>query len=186
VRGKIHSGFGGQTDFVVGALHSPGGLAVIALLFAAMPHYPVLSGCRQTRHCQWQQNAFSEMRGRQDKLEGRVAVLEATVKEGADLRAKMDSDLGEMKATLIAHKHSLQALHDTQSDHTKRLTRIEGRVESIEGRVGNIEQGLGDVRIGVHAILDLLDMHLVRKPRRMSLAGLLRRNRPRSGISGGN
>jgi acyl-CoA hydrolase len=31
VRGKIHSGFGGQTDFVVGALHSPGGLAVIAL-----------------------------------------------------------------------------------------------------------------------------------------------------------
>jgi len=31
VGGKIHSGFGGQTDFVVGALHSPGGLAVIAL-----------------------------------------------------------------------------------------------------------------------------------------------------------
>jgi acyl-CoA hydrolase len=31
VRGKIHSGFGGQTDFVVGALHSPGGLAIIAL-----------------------------------------------------------------------------------------------------------------------------------------------------------
>jgi acyl-CoA hydrolase len=31
VRGQIHSGFGGQTDFVVGALHSPGGLAVIAL-----------------------------------------------------------------------------------------------------------------------------------------------------------
>jgi acyl-CoA hydrolase len=31
VRGKIYSGFGGQTDFVVGALHSPGGLAIIAL-----------------------------------------------------------------------------------------------------------------------------------------------------------
>ncbi|WIY00753.1 acetyl-CoA hydrolase/transferase C-terminal domain-containing protein [Amycolatopsis mongoliensis] len=31
VRGSIHSGFGGQTDFVVGALHSPGGRAVIAL-----------------------------------------------------------------------------------------------------------------------------------------------------------
>lgn len=28
---RIHSGFGGQTDFVVGALHSVGGLAVIAL-----------------------------------------------------------------------------------------------------------------------------------------------------------
>ncbi|WP_067479038.1 acetyl-CoA hydrolase/transferase family protein [Actinomadura hibisca] len=31
VRGGIYSGFGGQTDFVVGALHSPGGRAIIAL-----------------------------------------------------------------------------------------------------------------------------------------------------------
>jgi acyl-CoA hydrolase len=31
VRGRIHSGFGGQTDFVVGALHSLGGQAIIAL-----------------------------------------------------------------------------------------------------------------------------------------------------------
>jgi acyl-CoA hydrolase len=31
VRGVIYSGFGGQTDFVVGALHSRGGLAIIAL-----------------------------------------------------------------------------------------------------------------------------------------------------------
>jgi chromosome segregation ATPase len=143
---------------------------------------------------------LTEMRGRQDRLEGKVAVLEATVKEEAGLRAKMDSDLSEMKATLIAHKHSLQALHDTQSDHTKRLTRIENKVENIEGkvedienrvgnienrvgnienRVGNIEQKLGDVRIGVHAILDLLDTHLARKPRWTSLIGLLRLSRPR-------
>ncbi|GGL07317.1 4-hydroxybutyrate CoA-transferase [Sphaerisporangium melleum] len=31
VRGLIYSGFGGQTDFIVGALHSPGGRAIIAL-----------------------------------------------------------------------------------------------------------------------------------------------------------
>jgi acyl-CoA hydrolase len=31
VQGVIYSGFGGQTDFVVGALHSPGGRAIIAL-----------------------------------------------------------------------------------------------------------------------------------------------------------
>ena len=31
VHGMIYSGFGGQTDFVVGALHSPGGQAIIAL-----------------------------------------------------------------------------------------------------------------------------------------------------------
>jgi acyl-CoA hydrolase len=28
---RVHSGFGGQTDFIVGAMHSPGGHAVIAL-----------------------------------------------------------------------------------------------------------------------------------------------------------
>jgi acyl-CoA hydrolase len=31
VRGNVYSGFGGQTDFIVGALHSPGGHAIIAL-----------------------------------------------------------------------------------------------------------------------------------------------------------
>lgn len=31
VKGRIYSGFGGQTDFIVGALHSPGGQAIIAL-----------------------------------------------------------------------------------------------------------------------------------------------------------
>jgi acyl-CoA hydrolase len=31
VNGRVHSGLGGQPDFVVGALHSPGGQAIIAL-----------------------------------------------------------------------------------------------------------------------------------------------------------
>jgi len=31
VRGSIYSGFGGQPDFVIGALHSPGGQSIIAL-----------------------------------------------------------------------------------------------------------------------------------------------------------
>jgi acyl-CoA hydrolase len=31
IRARIHSGFGGQTDFIVGALHSPGGQALMAL-----------------------------------------------------------------------------------------------------------------------------------------------------------
>jgi acyl-CoA hydrolase len=30
-RGRIYSGFGGQSDFIVGALHSPGGQALVAL-----------------------------------------------------------------------------------------------------------------------------------------------------------
>jgi acyl-CoA hydrolase len=31
INARIHSGFGGQTDFIVGALHSPGGQALMAL-----------------------------------------------------------------------------------------------------------------------------------------------------------
>lgn len=31
INGRVHSGFGGQTDFIVGALHSAGGQALIAL-----------------------------------------------------------------------------------------------------------------------------------------------------------
>jgi acyl-CoA hydrolase len=31
IKARIHSGFGGQTDFIVGALHSPGGQSFIAL-----------------------------------------------------------------------------------------------------------------------------------------------------------
>ena len=31
IGGRIHSGFGGQTDFITGALHAPGGQALMAL-----------------------------------------------------------------------------------------------------------------------------------------------------------
>ena len=31
IKARIHSGFGGQTDFIVGAMHAPGGQAFIAL-----------------------------------------------------------------------------------------------------------------------------------------------------------
>jgi len=132
-------------------------------------------------------------RDRQDRLEGRVAVLEVTVEREADLRAKMDSDLGEMKATLKAHERSLQAVHDTQSDHTRRLTRIEDKVVTLDDRLGNVEVRLGTVeekldtvRIGVHAILDLLDTHLAKKPRWARLAGLLKQARPRGEIRDGS
>lgn len=122
------------------------------------------------------------LRDRQDKLEGRVAVLERTVEREAGLRAreaalraKMDEDLSNVTETLKAHGRSLQALHDTQQDHTRQLTRIEGRLGNVEGRLGTVEEKVDALQIGVHAILDLLNTHLVRRPRRLSLASLLRR-----------
>ena len=137
------------------------------------------------------------LRDRQDKLEGRVTVLETTVEREAALRAKMDEDQSNLTATLKAHGRSLQALHDTQQDHTRRLTRIEGRLGNVEGRLGNVEVRLGNVEndlvtvkekldtvhTGVHAILDLLDAHLARKPR-LNLAGLRRRTRQQDGPAG--
>ena len=62
--------------------------------------------------------------------------------------------------TLKAHRALLQALHETQQEHTSTLA---------------------DVRIGVHAILDLLDAHLARKSRRAGIAGMLRRIHPQPG-----
>ena len=129
------------------------------------------------------------LRDRQDNLEGRVTVFERTVEREAALRAKMDEDQSSITAALKARGRSLQALHDTQQDHTRRLTRIEDRLGNVEDRLGNVEvrlgnvevrlgnveEGLGTVKIGVHAIIDLLDTHLVGRPRRLSLAGLLRR-----------
>jgi chromosome segregation ATPase len=138
------------------------------------------------------------LRDRQDKVEGRVTLLEGTVEREAALRAKMDEDQSNITAILGAHTRSLQALHDTQQDHTGRLTRIEDGLGNVEGRLGNVEGRLGNVEIrlghveddlvmvkekldtvhiGVHAVLDLLDTHLARKSR-LNLARLLRRARP--------
>ena len=72
----------------------------------------------------------------------------------------MDEDQSNLTATLKAHGRSLQALHDTQQDHTKRLTRIEGRLGNVEGRLGTVEEKVDALQIGVHAILDLLNTHL--------------------------
>jgi chromosome segregation ATPase len=129
------------------------------------------------------------MRDRQDRLEGRVAVLESTVEQEATLRAGMDEELSGLKV----QKKMLQALIDTQSDHTKRLTRVEDRLGSVEDRLGSVEDRLGSVeeeigtvRIGVHAILDLLDTHLARKSMLARLAGLVKQGRSHGAISGGS
>ena len=118
------------------------------------------------------------LRDRQDRLEGRVERLEvtveqqaATIEREAALRAKMDEDLSNVTQTLKAHGRSLQALHDTQQDHTRRLTRI--------------ETDLATVKIGVHAILDLLDTHLARKPR-LSLRGFPGRGRRQGSSADGS
>ena len=105
---------------------------------------------------------LSDIRGRQDRLEGRVTQLEVTVRREANLRAKMDNDQGTVLAKLKAHEKSLNALRAVQSDHTVLLN-------DHTVRLTRIEADLVTVKTGVHAILDLLDGNLAKK----SLAGRL-------------
>jgi septal ring factor EnvC (AmiA/AmiB activator) len=113
------------------------------------------------------------LRQRQADTEARVGKLEVTVRTEAHLRATMDRDMSKLHAEFRAQRSMLQALHDTQQDHTRRLTRVEDRLTGVEDRLtgvedrltgvedrlANVEGTLQLVRVGVetlHAKLDLL------------------------------
>ena len=98
-----------------------------------------------------------------DRVESRLGTLEATVGEQAGLRAAMDEDMGDLKAEFGIQKKLIEAVRDTQSDHTKRLTALEtgvqetkARVGAVEARLGVVEATLKKVHVGVDAILALL------------------------------
>jgi hypothetical protein len=100
---------------------------------------------------------LENFRERQDGLEARVGTLEATVEEQARLRAAMDEDMGNLKAELGAHKRLIKAIRATQSDHTKRLTKLETGLDELRQEV---RTGFGRVQVGVEAIRDMLDRSL--------------------------
>ena len=60
-------------------------------------------------------DGFAEWR---DNIESRVGTLEVTVKTQARVRAQMDKDMSDLSVKLDAQGRLLQALADTQSDHT--------------------------------------------------------------------
>ncbi len=71
----------------------------------------------------------------------------------------MDKDLSGARA----ERNVLQSLHDTQSDHTKRLTRLETKMDAVEGRLGAVEGQLEAVKTTlktVHAGVDLINSKL--------------------------
>jgi len=93
-------------------------------------------------------------------IEKRLGTLETRVGEEAGLRAAMDQDLTRLHVT----RDMLQSLHDTQSDHTRRLTTLEDgqqelkvRLEKVEGRLGVVEGKLDKVHVGVQLIVGKLD-----------------------------
>lgn len=103
---------------------------------------------------------FAQWRGSVDE---RLGSLETKVEAEAHLRAKMDSDMGKLHAEFRAQRSMLQALHDTQQDHTARLTKVEDRLVKVEDRLVSVEGTLEMVRVGVEAIHGKLDTLLDRE-----------------------
>ena len=124
------------------------------------------------------QDRFDE---RQDRFDARLTTVEETIKTEATLRAAMDRDISDIKTEQRAQRGLMQAIAVTQSEHTTRLTAVEGRlgnvesrlgnVESrlgnveqrlgnVEGRLGTVESTLGNVQVGVQTIIAMLDRHI--------------------------
>ena len=121
-----------------------------------------------------------------DSVEARLGRLEAVSDRQEDraeyhkgLIGSMDHDLSKMQVEFRAQRSMLQALHDTQTEHTRRFTKIEGRLDGVEtrlggvetrldglegrlggveGRLGGVEESLGSVKAGITAIQDKLDL----------------------------
>jgi len=93
-------------------------------------------------------------------IEKRLGTLETRVDEEAGLRAAMDEDLTRLHVT----RDMLQSLHDTQSDHTRRLTKLEDGQQRLENgqqelkvRLEKVEGTLQKVHVGVQLIQGSLD-----------------------------
>jgi chromosome segregation ATPase len=134
---------------------------------------------------------FSDLRHRQDRLEGRVAQLESKVELEAGLRADMDKELGTISVKLNAHQQSLNALQEVQGDHTRRLTRIEEDLSTVKEDLSTVKEDVATtrddlvtVKTGVHAILDLLDANLAKKSPANRLAGRFTKRRDGGGGNG--
>ena len=98
-----------------------------------------------------------------DEIRRRLDVLESRMDSEASLRAMMDLDQATLTARLDAQDNLLRALAITQSDHTRRLTRLEDGQQRLEGTVGRLEgtveslQGaVARVEIGLQTIITLL------------------------------
>ena len=96
---------------------------------------------------------FARWRG---SVDDRLGKLEAKVETEAHLRAAMDRDMGTLSAKFGVQERLIQAISETQSDHTRQLRTIDGRLEKVEGKLEKVEGKLDLVHVGVQAIHTLL------------------------------
>jgi tetrahydromethanopterin S-methyltransferase subunit G len=91
-----------------------------------------------------------------DEIRRRLDVLESRMDSEASLRAMMDLDQASLTARFDVQDSLLRALAITQSDHTKRLTRLEDGQRRLETTVGRLEGTVARVEVGLQTIITLL------------------------------
>ena len=74
-----------------------------------------------------------------DEIRQRLDALESRMDSEAGLRAMMDLDQASLTARFDAQDHLLRALAVTQSEHTRRLSRLEDGLQRLEGGQRNLE-----------------------------------------------
>ena len=113
-----------------------------------------------------------------DNIETRVSTLEVTVAIEARARAQMDKDMSDLKVEFRAQRSLLQALADTQSEHTGTLAQhtatlaqhtatLDSHTATLAehtatladhtARLTRLEDGQVKVLAGVQTIIGLLD-----------------------------
>jgi chromosome segregation ATPase len=100
-------------------------------------------------------------------VDSRLGTPETRVAEQASLRAKMDEDMSDLKVEFRAQRTLLQALHDTQQEHSATL-REHGTMLTEHGtmlrehgtQLTELQTGQQRIMVGVDAIREMLDRTL--------------------------
>ncbi len=97
---------------------------------------------------------FAEWRG---NIETRMSTLEGTVEVEARTRAQMDKDMSDMREEFRIQRNLLQALAETQSEHTTMLRELGEGYGELRGDVDYLKTGHETVMAGIQTIITLLD-----------------------------
>jgi chromosome segregation ATPase len=83
-----------------------------------------------------------------DEIRQRLDALERRMDSEAGMRAMMDLDQASLTTRLDVQDNLLRALAVTQSEHTSRFARVEGRLARVEDRLARVEDRLTRVEDG--------------------------------------
>jgi chromosome segregation ATPase len=93
-----------------------------------------------------------EIRGHLARHDQRFDELESRVEHEAGLRAMMDHDLATLNKKLDANTKLIQALRDTQKDHTRMLTRMETDVSGLKTDVSGLRIDVSGLKSDVSGL----------------------------------